>query len=111
MTMTAEKYSEAWLRDKMSRNKSQRRGSTVFWMSTIKDGKLHILGWKATEDEAYTYCYQNCGGRDFQVTPLDTTDTDRAARFLKGKILSETHDLDVAMQKMVHDDKKKGKRK
>lgn len=85
--------------------RSRRGSQTVFWIVTTSSKNPDqevIIGYRASESEAYKYGLEVLRGRNFRVVPIDTINRHEAAAQLKGKRLADTKDLDKAMIKTRH---------
>jgi hypothetical protein len=72
---------------------------TQYWIWTIKDGRLVVIAYRPTEQEAYDYGNSVMPDEDIRVTPIATTNTDTAVRIIKGKLLENTSDLNMAIKR------------
>jgi hypothetical protein len=74
-----------------------------YWVKYLVSGRYGILGPYTTEAEANDDAITELHGAiKFEVVPLDTRDKSAASGKLKKVILSDTHNIMAAMQRLSH---------
>lgn len=71
---------------------------THYWIHGIADGKPFLYDGGTDETQATQKGYQLVNTY-FEVTPLATSDINRAGRILRGKEVNETGDIAAALNK------------
>jgi hypothetical protein len=90
-------YSDKELAQRLEQNNRPLSG-IYYWIVVNKNGKNIVIGCKSSEQEAEQFAYQKTS-ESYKIIPLKTRNLDAAIRMMKGKILNDTSNLDVALQK------------
>lgn len=72
-----------------------------WWIKTAHEGRLVILGPYNSEEEASQFGFQKLGS-DFETYDLPTRDKSRATSMIKARILQQTSNLGIALQRAKH---------
>lgn len=70
----------------------------LYWIWKLHQGRIVILGFEETENEAYTKGLSNFGG-EFEIHETTTRDRQRARDEIKAKALNQTKDLDLILRR------------
>jgi len=79
----------------------QPKQSEYYWVKTIRNGKLVVLGAYNTQEEAESIGYSSMDG-NYEVITLHTRDQGRATQIIKAKLLEQTKDLDLSLERASH---------
>ena len=79
----------------------QPRQKTYWWVVASWKGKTIVRGPYPDEQEAYSKGFEvlDC---QFEVIPLPTRSKSEASSTVRDRILTETHNIDRAMERQLH---------
>lgn len=69
-----------------------------YWIWQLHQGRIVILGYEETENDAYTKGLSNFGG-EFEIHESMSRDRTRARDEIKAKVLNQTKDLDLILRR------------
>jgi len=82
-------------------NKIRIPGADYYWIWTIRNGKLIVLGPYNTREEAESMGYSGMEG-NYEIECLKTRDQAKATQVIKAKTLEMTRNLDFSLQRASH---------
>ena len=91
--------------DEIMHSFTRPRHSRAVYYWIYVPGTRPLVGYKSTEDEAYSYGYSKLEDRHFEVIPLSTIDRARATALIKGRELDRTRRLENSLRPIHHKDK------
>lgn len=79
------------------------RQGSYWYITAMIDNKIYALGPYADEEEALESASANLGSdADFELVELPTKDKAKAYRLIRDRVLKETHNLPLTIQRMKH---------